>query len=222
MNSLNILHISDAHIQMAAKEEVSEIVAKMINDALKVQKKQNIKIDLVCFTGDLIQRGDKAIDDEKQLELAEEILVNPVLSGLGLEKDKFIMVPGNHEVDVKKIVKATEKGLLVESLEEINDNVSDMDEVYLARLDYFYQWIDNYYDDIIREKIGYAFLREIDGKKIGIACIDSAWRSSGKGGCEKGIMYVGQKQINDLYKSFFSLLMLRNFLNTQKILKSYI
>lgn len=76
---------------MAAKEEVSEIVAKMINDALKVQKEQNIKIDLVCFTGDLIQRGDKAIDDEKQLELAEEILVNPVLSGLGLEKDKFIM-----------------------------------------------------------------------------------------------------------------------------------
>lgn len=46
MNSLNILHISDAHIQMADKEEISEIVAKMINDALKVQKEQNIKIDL--------------------------------------------------------------------------------------------------------------------------------------------------------------------------------
>ena len=200
MNSLNILHISDAHIQLDAKEEVSEIVVKMINDALKVQKEQDIKIDLVCFTGDLIQRGDKALDDEKQLEIAEEILVNPLLNSLGLENNKFIIIPGNHEVDVKKIVKATEKGLLVDSLEEINDNVSDMNESYLARLDYFYQWIDNYYDDIIREKIGYAFLREINGKKIGIACIDSAWRSSGKGGCEKGIMYVGQKQINDLYK----------------------
>lgn len=200
LNSLNILHISDAHIQLDAKEEVSEIVVKMINDALKVQKEQDIKIDLVCFTGDLIQRGDKALDDEKQLEIAEEILVNPLLNSLGLENNKFIIIPGNHEVDVKKIVKATEKGLLVDSLEEINDNVSDMNESYLARLDYFYQWIDNYYDDIIREKIGYAFLREINGKKIGIACIDSAWRSSGKGGCEKGIMYVGQKQINDLYK----------------------
>lgn len=79
MKSLNILHISDAHIQMAAKEEVSEIVAKMINDALKVQKEQDIKIDLICFTGDLIQRGDKALADEKQMEIAEEILVNPVL-----------------------------------------------------------------------------------------------------------------------------------------------
>ena len=113
----------------------------------------------------MIQRGDKALDDEKQLEIAEEILVNPLLNSLGLENNKFIIIPGNHEVDVKKIVKATEKGLLVDSLEEINDNVSDMNESYLARLDYFYQWIDNYYDDIIREKIGYAFLREINGKK---------------------------------------------------------
>lgn len=200
MNSLNILHISDAHIQLAAKEKVFEIVEKMINDVLKIQRKEDIKIDLVCFTGDLIQCGDKAIDDEKQMEIAEEILVNPILDGLGLEKNQFIIVPGNHEVNVKKIVRATEKGLLVDSLEEINDNILDMNEVYLARLDYFYQWIDNYYDDVIREKIGYTFLRKIDDKKVGIVCIDSAWRSSGKGSCEKGIMYVGQKQIDDLYK----------------------
>ena len=90
MNSLNILHISDAHIQMAAKEEVSEIVAKMINDAFKVQKEQDIKIDLVCFTGDLIQRGDKALDDEKQMEIAEEILVNPVLNIVGYKSFSIV------------------------------------------------------------------------------------------------------------------------------------
>ena len=200
MKSLNILHISDAHIQRKTNEEVSEIVEKMINDVLKVQKEQDIKIDLVCFTGDLVQRGDKAIEDEGQLELAEEILIKPVLDSLGLENDKFIIVPGNHEIDIKKIVRATEKGLLVYSLEDINENVSDMNQTYLARLDYFYEWIGRYYNDAIREKIGYAFRREIDGKKIGIACIDSAWRSSGKGGCEKGILYVGQKQVDDLYK----------------------
>lgn len=200
MESLNILHISDAHIQMAGKEEIAEIVEKLVNDVLKVQKEQDIKINLVCFTGDLIQRGDKAIDDEKQLEIAEEILVNPIMQGLGLEKDKFIVVPGNHEVDINKIVRATEKGLVVDSLEEINDYVSHMNEAYLTRLDYFYEWVKNFYNDIIIEKIGYAFLRETDGKKIGISCIDSAWRSSGKGRCEKGILYVGQKQINDLYK----------------------
>ena len=77
MNSLNILHI---------------------NDALKVQKEQDIKIDLVCFTGDLIQRGDKALDDEKQMEIAEDILVNPVLNSLGLEKNKFIIVQRQYDI----------------------------------------------------------------------------------------------------------------------------
>lgn len=200
MSALNILHISDAHIQKSAQVELSEIVKKMVNDILKVQDEQNIKIGLVCFTGDLIQRGDKALFDENQLMLAEKILISPVLDGLGLEKDKFIIVPGNHEVNVQKIVRATEKGLQVDSLDEINEYISDMNEEYLVRLDYFYQWISNYYDDVIREKIGYAFLKEIDGKKVGIVCIDSAWRSSGKGECEKGIIYVGQKQIKDLYK----------------------
>lgn len=200
MNSLNILHISDSHICESAKGEVSEIVTKMIHDVLKVQGENNFEINLICFTGDLIQRGDKAIEDEKQLELAEEILVNPILNGLGMKKGCFIMTPGNHEVDIRKIVKATEKGLLVDSLQEINENVSDMNESYLTRLNYFYKWIEKYYDDVIKEKIGYAFLREINNKKIGIVCIDSAWRSSGKGSCEKGLLYIGQKQINDLYK----------------------
>jgi len=67
MKSLNILHISDAHIQKKDESEIREIAEKLINDVLRVQKEQDIKIDLVCFTGDLIQRGDKAIKDENQM-----------------------------------------------------------------------------------------------------------------------------------------------------------
>ena len=51
MSSLNILHISDAHIQKATKDEVSEIVKKMIEDVQKVQKEQDIKIDLDVLLG---------------------------------------------------------------------------------------------------------------------------------------------------------------------------
>lgn len=201
MNSLNILHISDAHIQKKTKESVSEIVGKLVKDVQKVQREQNIEINLVCFTGDLIQNGTEAVSGENQMKIAEEILINPIIEELHLEKNSFIITPGNHEVDTTKIIGAIEKGLLVESLQEINTNISDMNETYLSRLSYFYQWIDNFYTDVVKGKIGYAFLREIDGKKIGIACIDSAWRSSGKGNIEKGILYIGQKQIKDLYKT---------------------
>ena len=46
MNSINILHISDAHIQNNVKEDISDIVDKLINDVLRVQEEQNFKIDL--------------------------------------------------------------------------------------------------------------------------------------------------------------------------------
>lgn len=200
MELLNILHISDAHIQKKDENEIKVIVEKMIKDILKLQREQRIKIDLICFTGDLIQQGNKAIQGEKELEIANEILVQPVLNALGLEKKHFIIVPGNHEVDTTQINKAIEKGLLVSSLDEINENINDMDKAYLNRLSYFYEMVKSSYDDVIMGKIGYAFIREIDGRKIGIVCIDSAWRSSGKGVCEKGLMYVGMKQVQDLFR----------------------
>lgn len=120
MASLNILHISDSHIQKKDITEIKEIVQKMIDDINKVQKEQNINIDLICFTGDLIQRGDKSIDDEGQWELAMETLVYPLINALNLSLDKFVFVPGNHEVDIRKIIKALENGLQEKSLEKIN------------------------------------------------------------------------------------------------------
>lgn len=197
---LNILHISDTHIQEKDQKDISDISQKLIADVLRVQEEQHIKIDLVCFTGDLIQSGCNAVSGENQMSIANKILVQPLLSALELQKAQFIFVPGNHEVDTSKIVRATENGLQAKTLSEINENIAEMNSEYLKRLAYFYDKLNDYYDDVIRNKIGYAFKREIDKKKIGIVCIDSAWRSSGKGACEKGILYVGTKQIEDLYE----------------------
>ena len=42
MRSLNILHISDSHIQKKDEKEIREIVQKMIIDINKVQNEKNI------------------------------------------------------------------------------------------------------------------------------------------------------------------------------------
>ena len=64
MKVLNILHISDSHIQEKDRAGIAEITKKLIDDIKKIRKQRNISIDLICFTGDLIQRGDKALEDE--------------------------------------------------------------------------------------------------------------------------------------------------------------
>ncbi len=199
MKVLNILHISDAHIQKKNEAEIKIIADKMIEDVLKVQKKEGITISLVCFTGDLIQRGDKAEKDEMQWELAMNILVNPLLRSLELSIEQFICVAGNHEVDTSNIVKATENGLKVKDLKSIDEIISEFDMSYNNRLRYFYNIISTMQKDVKFGTLGYTFQRNINGINVGIACVDSAWRSSGKGASEKGSLYVGVLQIAELY-----------------------
>lgn len=199
MRTLNILHISDAHIQKSYAPEIKDLVKKLIIDIKNVQKEKNILIDLICFTGDLIQRGDNALEGENQWELAMDILVNPILQELDLSSDRFIFAPGNHEVDTTKIIPMLEKGLKIESLQDIHDIMDNFHNSYNSRLSYFYEKIQKQLPDIKVHDLGYSYVTNINNINVGIACVDSAWRSSGKGPDERGNLYVGTKQIKDLY-----------------------
>lgn len=199
MASLNILHISDSHIQKKDMSEIKEIIQKMINDIYKVQTEKSIAIDLICFTGDLVQKGDEAIDGERQLQLAKSVLVDPLLEALNLPLDRFIFVPGNHEVDTKKIVVALEKGLQIKSLDDIKILMDNFDYLYKNRLDYFYDVIKESQPDAKFGILGYSCRKEINDIDVGLACVDSSWRSSGKGMSEKGNLYIGLTQLKELY-----------------------
>lgn len=199
MRSLNILHISDSHIQKKDEKEIREIVQKMIIDINKVQNEKNINIDMICFTGDLIQRGDEALEHEGQWKLANDILVTPLLENLNLSEDRFIFVPGNHEVDKNEIVDALEFGLQVDSLDKIKGFMDRFNPIYKDRLKYFYDIVGKSGLNPTFGILGYSLQKEINGIEIGLACIDSAWRSSGKGTSERGHLYIGLKQIQELY-----------------------
>ena len=105
MKKLGILHISDVHINAFSISEIDLLVDKLIKDIEKVKDENNINIDLICFAGDLIGRGDMAYEKEMQIQLAEEHFIQPLLKAVSLTKKEFILVPGNHEVDRRKIAK---------------------------------------------------------------------------------------------------------------------
>ena len=60
MRKIGILHLSDVHINASSISEIDLLVGKLVNDIRKVKYENQIKIDLNCFDGDLIDRGDKA------------------------------------------------------------------------------------------------------------------------------------------------------------------
>lgn len=199
MSRINIVHVSDAHIEMSGEMQISKIVTSLCDDLERVSSENNLEIDFVCFSGDMIHRGDQAISGECQWELAQKIFVNPILDKLDLERKSFIVVPGNHEVDCSKINEVFERGLDVSTLEDINRTFDSYQKSYSERIGYFYDEIAKWYDDVQFGKLGYSFVREIKGKTVGIACIDSSWRSSGKGWQEKGHLYVCEGQIEELF-----------------------
>lgn len=203
MKKIGILHISDIHISEPSIPHIDIIVEKLIKDINKVKLENDVNIDLICFAGDLIARGDNAFEDEKQIELAERHFIVPLLKATGLTNKEFILVPGNHEVDIRKIAKRTEDGLAaLSSLKDINDTIYEMEDEYKKRLKYYYDYMyEKYVDDAEPWNLGYSIIRNINGIDVGIIGVDSAWRSTGVGFSERGHMLVGEHQVGVLYNN---------------------
>ena len=174
---------------------------KLIKDIEKVKDENNINIDLICFAGDLIGRGDMAYEKEMQIQLAEEHFIQPLLKAVSLTKKEFILVPGNHEVDRRKIAKRTEAGLAaISSLEEIDETIFDMQDEYKSRLQYFYDYMyKEYIPDAESWNLGHSIIKNINGISVGIVGLDSAWRSTGAGSEERGKMLIGEHLVGVLY-----------------------
>lgn len=150
-------------------------------DVKRVQKENGISVDLVCFTGDMIQRGDMALCGENQWQLAIELVIYPLLHELGLGKERFVFIPGNHEVNTRKIVDGLEKGLQVESLNDISRYLESFSEIYKDRISYFYELVKQSLPSAQMKDLGYTYRVPLNELDVGIACVDSVWRSSGKG-----------------------------------------
>lgn len=201
MRKLTILQISDVHIENKNKQEIKEIIEKLIIDVKNVQEKNNINIDLICFNGDLVQRGNQALEGEEQWNIGMEIVINPLLDNLKLSKDNCLFVPGNHEVNTDLIIPRLEKGLQISSLKEINEIMDQFHKSYNERLHYFYELMKNYNSKLKFNTLGYSYKNEINNLNVGIACVDSSWRSSGKGYEEQGEMFISPQQIQQLYNN---------------------
>lgn len=199
---IGILHISDLHIDEKSCGSIDSMLKKLVEDIKKVQQDADINIEFVCFTGDLVSRGDQALDKENQIELAETHFIKPLLDAINIKKKNFILVPGNHEINQDKIDRVTEKGLsAINDLSEINETIEYMDDMYKNRISYFYDYIfKNYIKDAHGWNLGYSVEREVNNIKFGFVGLDSAWRSSGSGDKERGTLLIGKPQIDYHYE----------------------
>lgn len=198
---INFLHISDLHYDNNDNRQ-QEIIKALLDDVSKMYGCGNI--DFVIFSGDLVGRP-----TEENFIDVDEHFVTLLMEQLMLPKDRFIIVPGNHEV--QKLDEIAEKNRekildnLIKSGDDIDNLVGDLltgkSLEYIGKLRNYNNYVKKLYSDsseTIHEYNDFCMVHHLNkaNVKIGIACFNTCLACFGKASSETvNKMIFGKKQI---------------------------
>ena len=192
-NRFNVIHISDTHICSNNICDLIQLKNALVLDIKKSLSKDEIKSSVICFTGDLIYRGDYGYNAENQYSLAIENFILPLLIELEMELDAFFIVPGNHEIDLSKVNSIYDHGLN-DALKNYNGVLSieyKTESVLRARLDDYRKFEADLKgscgDDIVNVTI-----TNINNQKIGICLVNTSWNLASDSQNDKGKIIIGK------------------------------
>lgn len=208
MSSITWLHLSDLHMCSPTTGWDADLVLRKLSLDLKCLKENHrLKPDLIFFTGDVafgnigVGPGKTMKDQFREAHLFLDRLRKVYRPAI--PRNRVFLVPGNHDVNRHKIH---------ESLTSWLDNQNNQDKIYSLIRDGGFQWqpymkrLSDYknflhdgYTHLLSdpERLIYAAKCTINGVKVGIAGLNSAW-SSGRDK-EKGKLWVGGRwQISTL------------------------
>ena len=186
MRSINVLHFSDLHIGKKVEKKVNVFTEKIIEDVKKLISAEDINIDFIIFAGDLINSGENG---ESEFNLAFEKFIVPISKELNIDLENFFFVPGNHEINRKTINETMETGISY-SIKSIDDFTNFYNELNnkKANLDYLENKLSDFknFKDMFNQNnknlkssnfFYDTYVLNIDNIKIGLLCLNSAWRS---------------------------------------------
>lgn len=188
-----VLHLSDLHYR-ADKETETEMFTKALLRDLDLQGTQ---IDCVVFSGDLTYSG-----KPEQFFGAYDHFIEPVTKFLGIEDSLFLMAPGNHDVDRDSPDVVSSLGLeKLDSLATANKYLDAVEKrsAVMKHLEAFNGFSDALYSGSslllkASSSLWRGFDLTIGPARVGIVCLNSAWRSRG-GVSDNGRILIGEHQV---------------------------
>ncbi len=206
---LRVLHLSDFHFiarpsgseDNATRDEpplrewqrratLTALLAK-----LRELKAEGLGPDLVCLTGDIANHGKR-----EEFQEAERYF-HKVAEVLELEpRERFFVVPGNHDVDRSKVTlgdTAIQAALTdSESVASILDDRGVMTGVLGRRLEEFYAFTERLCGSARAWPLNrpwHVVVPQVNGIRVGMVQLNSAW-TSGQAG-EDGSLVIGEVQV---------------------------
>ncbi len=200
---IRIIQLSDFHINPKNLKDWNNYLKKALLKKLEELNNQN-EITFIAFTGDLIDLGGSEFTSAQEaFEKFKLQIITPIITSLGLPVDKFLIIPGNHDVVRNEDSERDELGS--KSYFSNPENISTFmqsaikDENFdgMKRMIPYKNFEKELYKDVVSlhniTMFGSSFIVDNNDKKIGVACLNSAWRCFGKN--DKGNLLIGEDQL---------------------------
>ncbi|WP_238900274.1 metallophosphoesterase [Clostridium sp. YIM B02500] len=195
MKEFCIVHLSDLHIDSTEDPNLVLVREGLKEDLAKVVAKNNLEIDALAITGDVVNRGNiKAYDIAKNA-------ISDIMKDLGIGKEKLVIVPGNHDIPRDEIRKMMLDNIKAEDLSQI-----DFKDKYWTHFKIGFEAYNNFANDMMSDtkytEEGFG-VKEFVKSDIKVRCImlNTAWTT------------VGSTDYNNLIIGRWQLESIKNHLN---------
>lgn len=200
---IRILHLSDFHLNQKTLKDWKQYLRDALIENISILEDES-RLTFIAFTGDLIDLGGS---DFKDIDTAfatfkTEVIV-PIIKHTRMSIDKFLIVPGNHDILRNSDNKRSELGSQIyfkqdygNISEYILNAIKENDFQGMERIKPFKRFEKELYHEVINYHhtiFGSSFKFKTETEDIGICCLNSSWRCYDKNDAER--LIIGEDQL---------------------------
>ncbi|MCP4217435.1 MAG: metallophosphoesterase, partial [bacterium] len=185
--SFTILHLSDIHFKKSAGATVMDVQDKLVA-AVEDHIKKYKTPDYVAVTGDIAFSGTKEAYQKADKFFAKLKAILPDV--------QFLPVPGNHDLDRKKIKKSVASYKTVIDDKAIEDFLEDQDEIDYhinRRFAEYRTFADSLAPKLYKENHHYFWVKDDPAHDVSFLGLNSAWSCEGEE--DRGKIALGYQQL---------------------------
>lgn len=200
---IRIIQLTDLHLNKQNLKDWKDYISIALTSKLnELNGEQNI--NLIAFTGDLIDRGGKDFGSAKNaFEIAESDVISTICQSIGIPRDRFLLVPGNHDITRTSDDQIDEYGCRKvftdrTDLSAFMDNAIQ-NESYnrMLRIQEFKEFEKNSFNGSQIEYdwtvFGTSVKFNADNTSLGVCCFNNSWRCFDNE--DKGRLILGEDQL---------------------------
>lgn len=181
--SIKIIHISDFHLNNNNLRDWNDFLKTNFIQFINENKFDDAFI--VC-SGDMVDKGGLDFGGiSAGLEKFREEIINPIVSQTGITIDRFILAPGNHDIDRNAdkdyIRDGLRENIKANGVDKINEYVRDILEdrgMPAMRVYAYYDFVQKLYkgcENITNYYLGSVYNYDVNGKRLTFTSFNTAW-----------------------------------------------